>query len=164
MKIRILLTAFAVMFTLNTQANDGSSGCGPGWYLFKENSLVSSAFRATTNGILLPVVTIGMTFGTSNCTQHKIVIKEKESLHFATQNHFELKGDVAKGQGEYLAAFSSTIGCPSTAQPILQKQLKTNFSKLYPTSHVNPEHVLTEVYKVILSDQDLTAQCSLNAA
>ncbi len=163
MRKLFLFITLAILCATTVQANDGSSGCGPGWYLFKENSLVSSALRATTNGILFPVVTIGMTFGTSNCTQHKLVLKEKESLYFATQNHFELKGDIAKGQGEYLAAFSSTVGCPPSAYTQLQKQLKAGFSNVYPSDDMNPAHVLTEVYKVILSDQDLMAKCSLDA-
>ncbi|MBX7232098.1 MAG: DUF3015 domain-containing protein [Bdellovibrionales bacterium] len=145
-------------------AADGSSGCGPGWYLFKENSLVSSSFRSTTNGFLFPVVTFGMTFGTSNCTQHKLVLKEKESLYFATMNYFELKRDITKGEGEYLAAFSSTMGCPQSIQSYLNQKLKANYSQIYNSSKENPETVLFQVYRTIFSDADLTAKCSLGMA
>ncbi len=145
----------------SVQANDGSSGCGPGWFLFKENSLVSSALRATTNSFLFPVTTIGMTIGTSNCTQHKLVLKEKESLHFATMNYFELKNEIAKGNGEYLSAFASTVGCPAQAQESLNRHLRQNFKALYPNAKVQPENVLVEVYKAILSDEQLTRQCSM---
>lgn len=143
------------------QANDGSSGCGPGWYLFKENSLFSSALRATTNSFLFPVTTIGMTVGTSNCTQHKLVLKEQESLHFATMNYFELKNEIAKGNGEYLSAFASTVGCSPQAQGILNGHLRQKFKALYPDAKVQPENVLIEVYKAILSDDQLTRQCSM---
>lgn len=158
----LVLTALISFAGTSAWAADGSSGCGPGWYLFKENSLVSSALRATTNGILLPVVTIGMTVGTSNCTQHKLVLKEQESLHFATQNHFELKTAIAKGEGEYLSAFASTMGCPSSAQGRLNQKLRAEFGRVYPNSKVQPENVLLEVYKTILSDRELTEQCSLH--
>lgn len=161
---RIVFAVIALFMSVPALAADGSSGCGPGWYIMQENSLVSSALRATTNGILLPIVTIGMTFGTSNCTQHKIVLKEKESLHFATMNHFELKADMAKGGGEYLSAFASTIGCPTAVQTRLNDQLRDNFSSVYPTTNVNPEGVLVEVYKTIFSDTELTQKCSLGAA
>lgn len=164
MKTRLLFVLFALFVSAPALAADGSSGCGPGWYIMQENSLVSSALRATTNGILFPVVTLGMTFGTSNCTQHKIVLKEKESLYFATMNHYELKADVAKGQGEYLSAFAATMGCPATAQSRLNDRLRSNFSKVYPDSKVNPEGVLLEVYKTIFSDTELTDKCSLGAA
>lgn len=161
-KILGLMLVIAALFGHNqVQAADGSSGCGPGWYVFKDNSLFSSALRATTNGVLFPVTTIGMTVGTSNCTKHKIVLKEQESLHFATMNHFELKSEVAKGEGEYLSAFAATMGCPVQAQGRLNQQLRSNYGKLYPNNQIQPQNVLTEVYKTILSDSDLIQQCSL---
>lgn len=153
------LAAFAVPPT--ALAADGSSGCGPGWYILQENSIVSSALRATTNAILFPVVTLGMTFGTSNCTQHKLVLKEKQSLHFATMNYFELKSETAKGDGEYLSAFASTMGCPSAVQARLNRKLREGYATVFPKGQVDPEKTLLEVYKTILSDRELTTQCSL---
>lgn len=163
MKFRFVLVLTALI-SFEALAMDGSSGCGPGWYVFKDNSIVSSALRATTNWILFPVFTIGMTFGTSNCTQHKLVMKEKESLYFATMNHFELKRDVAKGGGEYLSAFADTMGCPSSAQPKLNEYLRENYTRIYPSGAVEPSKVLLEVYKTIFSDYELTAKCSLGTA
>lgn len=158
---KILWTlAFGICFAgIQAQAADGSSGCGPGWYLFKDNSLVSSSFRATTNNVLLPVTTIGMTVGTSNCSQHKIVKQEMESLHFATMNYYELKGDVVKGDGTHLAAFVETVGCDVSSHKLLNSELKNNYEKIFPAGKVNPEASLYEVYKTIFSNQDLTRQC-----
>lgn len=156
------LTVIGVLsFSSLSFAADGSSGCGPAWYLLKDNSLVSSALRATTNGILFPVVTIGMTAGTSNCTQHKLVLKEKESLYFATMNPLELKMDIAKGDGEYIGAFGTTMGCSVQSIQQLSHELKHNFQKIYPKSETKPEDVLVEVYKVILTNPYLTKHCSL---
>lgn len=162
-KMFLTLALLGGVFSFSTYAADSSSGCGPGWYLLKDNSLVSSALRATTNSVLFPVTTIGMTIGTSNCTQHKLVLKEQESLHFATMNHYELKNEIAKGQGEYVSAFADTMGCPASAQKQLNNSLKSNFKNIYRGSEVNPSSVLLEVYKVILSDKELTRQCSLSA-
>jgi hypothetical protein len=164
MKFSALLLALAVLVSFNAQAMDGSSGCGPGWYLFKNDSLVSSALRGTTNGALFPIVTLGMTIGSSNCTQHTIVMKEKETLHFATMNHFELKRDIAKGSGEYVSAFASTLGCPASAQVRLNDQLRVNFSEVYPDSNVSPERTVLEVYKTIFRDKELTQKCALGVA
>jgi hypothetical protein len=160
MKFMVLAMALFTVFSTRANATDGSSGCGPGWYIFQENSIVSSALRATTNGALFPIVTIGMTFGTSNCTQHKLVLKEKESLHFATMNHFELKRDIAKGDGEYLSAFASTMGCSENAQATLNKTLRAEYSRIYPDAAVSPERTLLETYKAILSNKELTTKCS----
>lgn len=80
-----LIKLFVVMAFLSSttvvMAGDSSSGCGADWYIFKKNSLVSSSLRATTNAILLNA-TFGMTFGTSNCSQHSIVkVLDKIVLH-----------------------------------------------------------------------------------
>ena len=99
----LILFILATVISGTAYGADGSSGCGPGWYILKDNSLVSSALRATTNGILVPVVTLGMTFGTSNCSKHKIVKKEKESLHFVTMNYFELKA------GQYRSVYEINL-------------------------------------------------------
>lgn len=152
----------SAMIGFGANAADGSSGCGPGWYILPDNSILSSALRATTNGLLFPVFTIGMTFGTSNCTKHKLVEKEKESLYFATQNYFELQGDMARGQGEYLAAFATTMGCKSEAAKVLGHQLQRGYSQVFPQSGVQPEKLLLEVYKQILQNSELTRQCSLD--
>ncbi len=145
-------------------AVDGSTGCGPGWYILKENSLVSSALRGTTHWVLFPIVTLGMIFGTSNCTQHSLVLKEKESLHFATMNYFELQGNIAKGRGEYLSAFATTVGCPAHAQMRFNQRLRTHYSDLYSHGETNPEKVLLEVYKTILNDRELTQACSIGVS
>lgn len=161
MKFLRCIGLVALIFSSTAFAADGSSGCGPAWFVLKDNSLVSSALRATTNGILFPVVTIGMTIGTSNCTRHNLVETEKESLHFVTMNYFELKGEIAKGEGQFLSSFSSTMGCPSETQAELAKALKQNYKNVFPSSDIQPETALTEVYKVILADPHLVNQCSL---
>lgn len=155
----------AMMVSLATpmaaMAMDGSSGCGPGWFILKDNSLVSSALRAITNGVLFPVSTIGMTVGTSNCTQHKIVMTEQQSLHFATQNFYELKGEAARGEGAYLQAFAQTIGCGKSARVLFGQRLQSHYGEVFKETR-RPEQMLENVYKVILSDDSLTRQCSLS--
>lgn len=157
MKFLIILSAF---FSISAFAADGSSGCGPGWFVFKENSLISSALRATTNGFLFPTTTVGMTLGTSNCTQHKIVMKEKESLHFATNNFYELKSEAAKGNGSFILAFTETLGCRAEGAPVLGKELKNNYDEIFKHSHIEAQKALIEVYKVILTKPHVARFCS----
>ena len=161
MKSVFIGLALGLLLSFNAFAEDGSSGCGPGWYILKDNSLVSSSLRATTNGMLFPAVSFGMTFGTSNCTKHKIVKTEKQSLYFATNNYYELQGDIARGQGEHLSAFATTIGCPAQVQTRFNQHVRKNYSAIFTPGQTSPEALLLEVYKTILRDQTLTNQCSL---
>ena len=162
--LSLLLWSFSLALAapLSALAADGSSGCGPGWYAFKENSLVSSALRGTTNGILFPVVTIGMTVGTSNCTQHKIVKNEKRSLHFVTMNYYELKSDMAKGDGQYINALASTLGCDASVSTEMSRKLQGQFSKIYDQEQVDAERTLLNVYKAVIQDSSLARHCGLN--
>jgi len=162
--VGIISALFSGLILLSSTAfsMDGSSGCGPGWYILKDNSLVSSSLRATTNGVLFPVYTIGMTVGTSNCTKHSIVLHEKKSLHLLTMSYFEIKADIARGSGNYLQTFGTTLGCSEQAIPELSKTLKTHYNRLYPTSVQNPSETLLEVYKTILQKPALAQQCSFS--
>jgi hypothetical protein len=163
--LRLLLISSLLSLSINLFAADGSSGCGPGWYVLKENSLVSSALRLTTNGILFPSWTLGMTFGTSNCTQHKLVKTEQESLKYASENYYELIYSVAQGGNSddgFLNQYSDVIGCDRNSLPIFKKEMRKNFDHIFPDHNANPSTLLKETYKVILSNKKLVKSCSLS--
>lgn len=154
LKFIVLVSLF---LSFNLFAADGSSGCGPGWYILKENSLVSSSLRATTNGIFAPTTTIGMTLGTSNCSKHKIVLNEKKSLHFVTHNMPELMAEVSKGNGEYLSAFNETLGCNAKASAELKNKLKENYQSIFESD--DAQKVLGNIYKTIFNNKKLAQDC-----
>lgn len=158
-KIIILST---LLFSTSLLAADSSSGCGPGWYLFKKNSLVSSALRATTNGILFPSTTLGMTLGTSNCSQHKLVKTEKRSLKFITENYFEVASEMAQGEGDFLHSYAATIGCKGAAIKLFKAKAQSHFGQIYKVRKISPEKVLKETYMLILRNKELTKSCSLS--
>jgi hypothetical protein len=159
--MRSIVLVLVTLFSLSTFAKDGSSGCGPGWYIMKKKSILSSALRITTNGILFPFVTLGMTFGTSNCTKHSLVKTERKSLYFITQNYFELKGDSAKGKGDFLTAYGKTIGCKSDDLEYFSGRMQNDFQNIFK-EEIDNEEVLLETYKVILADPVLVKSCSLS--
>ena len=162
--IKSLLVTLAILFSQSAFSADGSSGCGPGWYILSENSLISSSLRSTTNGMLAPVTTIGMTVGTSNCTKHKLVLKEKESLHFVEQNYYELKTQAAQGGGTYITALSQTMGCETGADIQLGQELQRSYQNIFPaTAAPKADSSLIEVYKIILQNPDLSKKCDSSA-
>ena len=113
----------ASLITLPAMADDSSSGCGLGWMVFKKNSLVSSALRATTNAIALN--TVAMTSGTSGCAQHSIVKNESRGIHFTEANFEQLKMELAQGQGEFSQGLALVMGCEGQTerfQNVMQNQ------------------------------------------
>lgn len=156
---KLLLSILMSVISLSTYAADGSSGCGPGWYVVKDNSLLSSALRATTNGILLPTSTLGMTFGTSNCSKHSIVKLEKERLKFATENYFEIASESAKGNGEFLSAYGELMGCSTKSLGEFSKKMQSKMKTMFVKENINPENLVKRTYMMILQDNKLTQAC-----
>jgi hypothetical protein len=156
---KYLLICFTLFITINSYAKDGSSGCRPGWYISSKNSLLSSLIRATTNGILAPTATTGMTFGTSNSSKHSIVKREEESLKFSTENYFEMAANSAKGNGKYLAVYAQLIGCDESSVPVFKKEMKINFNKLFLKDDINPQRLLNKTLKVIFENKELQQAC-----
>ncbi len=152
-------------FATSSFAADGSSGCGPGWFVFKQNSLVSSSLRMTTNGILWPSVTVGMTLGTSNCAKHSIVQRSHRSLHFATFNQDNLMVEMAQAHGESLAAYAATWGCSWTTMERFNAVMQANYSQIYEDAGTtgalrsSAASFNDRVAGVIASDPALVAAC-----
>ncbi len=143
-------------------AADGSNGCGPGWYILKENTLLSSVGRSITNWILFPISTLGMTFGTSNCAAHKLVDSSKKSLHFATKSLDILRHDLVKGQGVHGSNFIATFGCYETVRPQVMSRVREEL-RLNPLTLESPDLPVLLVLmtqKVIDRDPILAMQCA----
>jgi len=86
-----------------------TDGCGLGWQIMKDKTMVGTSVRGTTNGFVPP--TFGMTSGTIGCDQHSIAQNEHDSAAYAYNNFDSLKSEMAAGQGEYLTGFAVTMGC-----------------------------------------------------
>lgn len=155
LKKSLTLLAFAFILT-NAQAADSSSGCGLGWAVFKDNSLISSALRATTNAMFFN--TIGMTFGTSGCARHSIVMNDKKTLHFTEANHNVLKLEVAQGRGEHLNGLSHLMGCsPDVFSTTLQK----NYNQVFKNEEVSPRELVNNIQAQVVSNEDLARSCGI---
>jgi hypothetical protein len=147
-----------IMLPVQGFAADGSSGCGPAWYIFKDNSLVSSFLRGFTNGVSSPVVTLGMTFGTSNCAQHKIVEATKRSEHLATVGLERLRLDAARGEGSFLEAYAETFSCDAATIPEFKTAVQLNYDRIF--SHDAAPGAIVESTKAVLRQNSLlTAGC-----
>lgn len=143
----------------SASAADGSSGCGPGWYILKQNSLLSSVGRHITNWVVFPISTLGMTFGTSNCAKHSLVEEHQQSLHFATRSYDILRQDMARGNGLHLDAYLATFGCNVLARQNLAGQVQAAFEQeLYLT--IQPAALVESTAILIQASPALASSCS----
>lgn len=141
----------------NTYARDQSSGCGLGYEVLKDNSLLSSFARSLTNATFSN--TIAMTFGTSGCAQHSIVQNEKLPIHFAEVNLPQIEFEMAQGQGEYLEAFALTLGCSESALPGFYEFSRNHFSEFMGNPSETPAKRVQKIREALKQDSRLGAEC-----
>lgn len=161
MKNLFVVLMFVIFGSSVAHAGDQSSGCGLGWEIFKKNSLVSSAFRSTTNAIALN--TIAMTSGTSGCSKHDIVMKQKAAIYYAEANYLKLQSEMAEGKGEHIQAFAKILGCNEAAAIRAGGVLQGNYEKIFTTDSVKPYEMLEESARSIYSSELASSGCSLGA-
>lgn len=153
---KLVLLAFFTLISSNLFAGDGSSGCGAGWYVFKDNSLISSALRATTNATFLS--TIGMTFGTSNCSKHSIVQKEREAIHFAEANYDTLMIEMGQGKGEFVAALGGLVGCEGAE---FGSAMQANYERVFNESVKDGNSFYQSFKGAVMTSPELARACGV---
>jgi hypothetical protein len=154
MKFLLLSFASFALFAVSAHAQDTSSGCGLGWAVAPQQSLVSSTTRSLTNATFLN--TVAMTFGTSGCAKHSIVQRDKEAQYFAEANYHNLMMEMASGNGENLANFAAIMGCEKRA---FSNAVQSHYGEIFPSQSVPADAVLENVKFAIFSDFSLTAAC-----
>lgn len=157
MKFKMLVLTVSTMLTFNTFA-DSSVGCGLGSMIFKENSLLSSSARVTTNQIFLTQY-LGVTSGTSGCSRHDIVMNEQSHVHFAEVNLKSLSIDMAKGNGEYLASFGKTLGCDDASLSHLGEVTQKNFENIFTSRKTDANEMMMNLGKALRADSSLNQHC-----
>jgi hypothetical protein len=138
----------------------GMAGCGLGSLLFgNDNSKLMQILAATTNGTFASQ-TFGITSGTSNCVEGGVVKAEREQAAFAEVNFQDLKRNMAAGGGEYLASFSTLLGCTDTAKPEFFKMTQVKYESILPSEKTTPGAMLMSVKQQIKASPALANSCT----
>ncbi|MCK5882957.1 MAG: DUF3015 family protein [Bacteriovoracaceae bacterium] len=157
MKKICLLLAVLVM-TQPVCFADNSVGCGLGSMIFKKRSLVSATSRVITNQVFLTQY-LGTTTGTSGCTQHSIVQTEMAPVYYAEANIENLKVDIAIGEGQYIDAFATTLGCDAAIIPTVRRVTQENYSDIFRTSRTSPYEMLNNVKRSLNNSEQTRGKC-----
>lgn len=131
--MRILLVCVFLVTSISFAQADSSVGCGLGSMIWKDNSIVSALFRATTNHSFSSQL-FGITTGTSGCSSHSIVKRDMYPVYYAEANLPELRHEMALGSGEYLTTFSEVLGCDDKAQGEFVKWAQNSYGDLFTSS------------------------------
>ena len=139
--MRFLIIIALLLSSIAIARADSSTGCGLGSMIWKENSIVSALFRATTNHSFSSQL-FGITLGTSGCSQHSIVKRDMYPVYYAEANLPELRHEMATGQGEYLATFAQVLGCSPEAQVQFMQWAQRSYGGMFASSKTTPAEML----------------------
>lgn len=117
-------------------AGYGAAGCGFGAIVFAgKNDKVSQVLAATTNGTA-GSQTFGISTGTLNCDTGRLKISKTS---FIEANKFALANDIARGEGETLAALTNLYGCSNVQSA--SANLKANYGKIFDSANPSAENL-----------------------
>lgn len=139
--MRLLIIIALMLSSIAIARADSSTGCGLGSMIWRENSIVSALFRATTNHSFSSQL-FGITTGTSGCSQHSIVKRDMYPVYYAEANLPELRHEMAVGQGEYLATFAQVLGCSPEAQVQFMQWAQQSYGGLFTSAKTTPAEML----------------------
>jgi len=154
MKLIVLLSV--TLLTGQLWADDSFTGCGPGWYVAKENSMVSGITRVTTNSVCGLTVVGGMSTGSSNCAKHPFVQNgNKKALDILAFHFMVIKKEISLGQGPFLTSFTDTLGCNSIGRSELTKNLRNQYTDLKN----NYEDAAKAIHGIMRKNQAIESNC-----
>jgi hypothetical protein len=136
----LLCTVLSVLAAAPAFAASGkaNTGCGLGtvmWAGRADDSILSQASQATTNGSF-GTQTFGITSGTLECGTPSKVVQNERLNHFVRANMDNLAKDIAQGHGESLYAFAELLQVPVDQRPAFNARLQQNFDKIFTSSTV----------------------------
>ena len=134
----------------------GMSGCGLGSILFGQQKGFVQIFAATTNGTF-GTQTFGISTGTSNCAPDD---KKYASLDlYVAANKEALQKDVARGEGETLAALAQVMGCEGqSATHQVGRKLQAQYESVFSSSE--DKKISSQIRNVVSNDAELSQVCS----
>lgn len=128
------LVTLAAASSMAAQNNVGS--CGWGSKVFEGKSgIAPQVLAATTNGST-GSQTIGITFGTSGCTQDGVVSSSWKTAMYIDGNRVALARDAAAGQGESLDVLAELMGVKAADRALFATTIKSNFATVFANDKV----------------------------
>ncbi len=148
MKILSLAVALLTMMTVNSVMAEkkkalidhvsgqgyGMAGCGLGSFVFGEKSGMIQIFASSTN-VVSENQSFGISSGTLNCGESGKTAKAEQ---FIDVNKVALENDLARGQGEALAALSNVLECKNSDFGTAMKQ---KYNQSFPQGGANNQQL-----------------------
>lgn len=149
-----VIAAFPVGAMAAGAAADASGSCGVGSKLFEnQRGIAPQVLAMTTNGTFFQ--TVGVTLGTSGCTQDGVVKSNWKTAMFIDGNKTKLARDMSTGSGEALESLAKLIGIQDQHKAAFFQATKDNFSRIFASDNVTTDQVVASLKQVLASDSEL---------
>lgn len=147
------LFAISLLAVSGAALADNDVGCGLGTVLWEgQAGLLPKVLAATTNGTY-GNQTFGITSGTLGCSADGVIKAEARKAVFASANLDRLAADMAKGEGESLAALAALYGVSEADRAAFNGLAQAQVASLFANDSTTGADVVAS----------LTAAMKLNA-
>ena len=149
-----VIAAFPVGAMAAGAAADASGSCGVGSKLFEnQRGIAPQVLAMTTNGTFFQ--TVGVTLGTSGCTQDGVVKSNWKMAMFIDGNKDKLAHDMSTGSGETLESLAKLIGIQDQHKATFFQATKDNFARIFASDNVTTDQVVASLKQVLAADSEL---------
>lgn len=128
--------------------NKGNTGCGFGYFLFKDasDSFMTQLLATTTNSF--GTQTSGILTGSFHCRQPRDLVGNERLNEFVDANMDGLASDIAAGRGETLDTLALLMEVPESGRDEFFSLLRENFDNIFSASDVESTEVIDNIIKV----------------
>lgn len=131
-----LLIAVAILATAPAAFANNIGSCGWGSKVWEgQKGVAPQVLAVTTNGTS-GNQTIGITFGTSGCTQDGVVTSTWKTAMFIDGNKAQLARAAAAGQGEALDSLASVMNIQDADKAHFKATVKAQFAQIFRDDQV----------------------------
>jgi Protein of unknown function (DUF3015) len=158
-----LAIGLLVVVPLSASAGDKGAGCGLGKTLFGgQSGFLPHTLALTSNdaGTAIDSQSIGITAGTSGCDVSKQVNNESPRDQFVSINLENLSQEMAVGDGEYLHALASLMGCGQDTYADFGQMTREQYPALMAQADVSSDQLVTGLEHEIVTRPELASRCT----
>ncbi len=155
MKRTLLGIAFTAASASSFAVAPGGEDCGWGNMLFEGQSGLGSHLVASITNGTSGNASFGMTSGTNGCTTEGTLTYGGKPMINLGAVMDEFSEDVARGDGEVLAAVAVSLGVAAEDRAHFKQVMHRNFDTLFPRADVTARDVLASMTDILSSDERL---------
>ncbi len=144
----LLAAALGLALVAAPALADNDVGCGIGTkFMEGKEGLVSHVLASCTNAYTLQ--SVSLTFNLFGCDGTGPVTADAQLRKFAASHIDQLARDVARGEGEALAAFAHLLQLPVELHGTFGEFTQIHFTELFPGESVDSNEMIDAFYRLL---------------